>query len=110
MTTDLESLTQGLFDAVDAALGDTIIITPSGGYPITAKAHVFHRDRRVDIGISSATVLDALIDIDKSILPSKPGIGWRVTLSRITGRTFEPRDVQNDDSGLRWEFGLKEIP
>lgn len=109
MPVDLESLTANLFDKCDERLGDTIIITPPGGTAITTKAHAAHRDRRAEFGLSAATVQDAMLDIDASILPGQPGVGWRVTLPRIIGMMFEPRDVKRDDSGLRWEFGLKVV-
>lgn len=109
MPVDLESLTSNLFAKCDEMLGDTIIITPPAAAAIAAKVNALHRDRRADFGLSAATVQDAMLDIDASILPGKPGVGWRVTLPRIIGMVFEPRDVQRDDSGLRWEFGLKVI-
>jgi hypothetical protein len=90
-------------------LGDTITITPPSASPITLKVHASHRDRRADFGLSAATVQDAMLDIDMAQVPGKPGAGWTVTLPLIPGKTFEPRDVQRDESGWRWEFGLKEL-
>jgi hypothetical protein len=109
---DLESRTDMLFSMTDDLLGDTITVVPpsSAPTPITLKANVTHRDRRADFGVSAATVQDAMIDLDMSLVPGKPGIGWRVALPRIPGVLFEPRDTQRDDSGKRWEFGLKKVP
>jgi hypothetical protein len=109
MPIDLESLTSSLFTKCDEMLGDTITITPPTLAPITTKVHAEHRDRRADFGLSAATVQDAMLDIDRAILPGKPGAGWRVSLPLIPGKVFEPKDVQLDNSGHRWEFGLKEI-
>lgn len=109
MPVDLESLTSNLFTKCDAYLGDTIAITPPSAAPITFKANASHRDRRADFGLSAGTVQDAVLDIDMSMVPGKPGVGWTVTLPLVPGKTFEPRDVQRDDSGRRWEFGLKEL-
>lgn len=109
MPIDLESLTSSLFTKCDEMLGDTITITPPSLAPITTKVHASHRDRRADFGLSAATVQDAMLDIDMAQVPGKPGAGWTVTLPLIPGKTFEPRDVQRDESGRRWEFGLKEL-
>lgn len=109
MPVDLEFLTPNLFSTCDSMLGDTITITPPSASPITLKVHASHRDRRADFGLSAATVQDAMLDIDRAILPGKPGAGWRVSLPLIPGKVFEPRDVQRDESGRRWEFGLKEL-
>ena len=109
MPVDLESLTSNLFSTCDSMLGDTITITPPSASPITLKVHASHRDRRADFGLSAATVQDAMLDIDMAQVPGKPGAGWTVTLPLIPGKTFEPRDVQRNDSGRRWEFGLKEL-
>lgn len=109
MPVDLESLTSTLFSECDEKLGDTVTITPPAAAPITTKVHAAHRDRRADFGLSAGTVQDAMLDVSKSLLPGKPGVGWTVTLPLIPGKTFEPRDVQSDDSGRRWEFGLKEL-
>lgn len=109
MPVDLESLTSNLFSVCDDKLGDTITITPPSLAAITLKVNVSHRDRRADFGLSAATVQDAMLDIDMAQVPGKPGAGWTVTLPLIPGKTFEPRDVQRDDSGRRWEFGLKEL-
>lgn len=108
---DLESRTSALFSACDDLLGDTVTITPPGDEmeSITLKVHAAHKDARIDFGISSATAQDAVIDIDASKVPGRPGKGWRVTLPRIAGKTFEPRDTERDESGLRWIFGLKEV-
>jgi hypothetical protein len=107
---DLEAYTPLLFETCDTVLGDTITITSPSNAVVTVKVHATHRDRRVDFGISAANVQDAMIDIDMAAIVGKPGTGWRVTLPRIPGKIFEPRDVQRDDSGLRWEFGLKQVP
>ena len=110
MPVSLESLDAALFDTCDQYLGDTITITPQGGAALPGiKANVAHRDRRADFGISASTVQDAMLDIAMSAVPGKPGKGWRIALPRITGRIFEPIDVQRDDSGLRWEFALKDV-
>jgi hypothetical protein len=109
MPVDLEFLTPNLFSTCDSMLGDTITITPPSASPITLKVHASHRDRRADFGLSAATVQDAMLDIDMAQVPGKPGAGWTVTLPLIPGKTFEPRDVQRDESGRRWEFGLKEL-
>lgn len=109
MHVDLEFLTPNLFSTCDSMLGDTITITPPSASPITLKVHASHRDRRADFGLSAATVQDAMLDIDRAILPGKPGAGWRVSLPLIPGKVFEPKDVQLDNSGHRWEFGLKEL-
>lgn len=109
MPVDLEFLTPNLFSTCDSMLGDTITITPPSASPITLKVHASHRDRRADFGLSAATVQDAMLDIDMAQVPGKPGAGWTVTLPLIPGKTFEPRDVQRDESGHRWEFGLKEL-
>ena len=109
MPVDLEFLTPNLFSTCDSMLGDTITITPPSASPITLKVHASHRDRRADFGLSAATVHDAMLDIDMAQVPGKPGAGWTVTLPLIPGKTFEPRDVQRDESGRRWEFGLKEL-
>ena len=109
MTVELEALTSTLFSTCDAMLGDTITITPPSAAAISLKANVSHRYRRADFGLSASTVQDAMLDVDKSLLPGKPGAGWTVALPLIAGKTFEPRDVQSDDSGRRWEFGLKEL-
>jgi hypothetical protein len=109
MPASLESLTSSLFSKCDEMLGDTITITPPAQPPVSLKAHAVHRDRRADFGLSAATVQDAMMDVDASLLPGKPGTGWTVTLPLVPGKIFEPRDVQRDDSGRRWEFGLKEL-
>ncbi|MDQ4421467.1 hypothetical protein OOT33_13650 [Sphingobium sp. DEHP117] len=109
MPVDLEALTSNLFSTCDAMLGDTITITPPSASPVTLKVHASHRDRRADFGMSAATVQDAMLDIDMAQVPGKPGSGWTVTLPLVPGKTFEPRDVQRDESGRRWEFGLKEL-
>jgi len=111
MTGDLESLTPGLFAACDQALGDTITIVPPGAdaEAITLKVNADYSDMKRDYGLSAAVVQDSKFDCDASKLPAKPGKGWRVTLHLLPGRTFEPRDVERDRSGLRWEFGLTEI-
>ena len=109
MPVDLEFLTPNLFSTCDSMLGDTITITPPSASPITLKVHASHRDRRADFGLSAATVQDAMLDIDMAQVPGKPGAGWTVTLPLLPGKTFEPRDVQRDESGRRWEFGLKEL-
>lgn len=109
MPADLESLTQGLFDTCDERLGDSLTITPPAASAITPKANVDYGEKAGDFGGSAAIVQDIAIDIDMSILPGRPGAGWRITLPRISGKTFEPRDVRRDDSGLRWVFGVKEV-
>ncbi|PZU59827.1 MAG: hypothetical protein DI547_04950 [Sphingobium sp.] len=106
---DLESRTQALFSVADDWLGDSIVITPPSGDPITVKAHVSHRDTRLDFGASAATVQDALLDIDMALVPGKPDATWRIALPRIAGKTFQPRGVERDISGFRWEFGIKEV-
>lgn len=109
MPIDLESLTPALFNKCDTLLGDTITITPPSAGPITIKVNASYKDDRLDFGASSSTAQDILIDIDMALVPSKPGAGWRVTLPLIPGKIFEPRNVNRDTSGLRWELGLKEI-
>lgn len=109
MPVDLEALTQGLFSACDAYLGDSVTITPPGGAPITLKAHASAGDTRIDFGLSASTVQNASIDVDKAALPGKPGKGWTVTLAPIPGMIFEPKATESDDSGRRWTFGLKEL-
>lgn len=108
MTVDLESLTAGLFSACDTRLGDTLTITPPSAAAISAKADINYGDALNDFGDSSSVAQSIEIDIDASLLPSKPGIGWRVTLPRIAGKIFEPRNVRRDASGRRWLFGLKD--
>lgn len=109
MPVDLEFLTPNLFSTCDSMLGDTITITPPSAAPITLKANASHRDRRADFGLSAGTVQDAVLDIDMALIPGEPGSNWTVTLPLIPGKTFVPRDVQRDNSGRRWEFGLKEL-
>jgi hypothetical protein len=109
MPVDFEGLTDKLFGLCDQYLGDTVTITPPSGPAIVLKLNATHRDRRADFGLSSATVQDAMLDVDMHKLPGRPGKGWRVSLPRIPGRIFEPLDVERDDSGLRWEFALKGV-
>ncbi|EQA97281.1 hypothetical protein [Sphingobium sp. HDIP04] len=107
---DLESLTPGLFSAVDAMLGDTISVVPPNGAPMTIKAHVSHRDKTRVLDFSAATAQDILIDLGKELVPGKPIATWRIALPRLPGRVFSPKEVNTDDSGFRWEFGLREEP
>lgn len=109
MPADLESLTQGLFDTCDERLGDSITITPPAASAISPKANVDYGDQTADFGSSATIVQNITVDIDMSILPGRPAAGWRITLPRISGKTFEPRDVRRDESGFRWVFGVKEI-
>ena len=41
--------------------------------------------------------------------PLKTAHDVRITFARIAGHIYAPRDVKRDASGLRWEFGVKEI-
>lgn len=107
---DLESLTPGLFSAIDARLGDTITVTVPGRAPNTFKANVNHRDRTVPLDFATVTAQDILIDLDKALFDAKPISTWRIALPRLPGKLFSPREVNTDDSGYRWEFGLKEEP
>lgn len=105
---DMESRTAMLFSKSDELLGDTITVTPPSSAPRTFKAHVNHRDKTRLLDFSSATVQDIVIDLDKALVPGKPLATWRIALPRLPGRFFSPKDVNTDDSALRWEFGLKE--
>lgn len=108
MTADLESLTVGLFAKADQRLGDTITITPPSAGPITLKAHVDYGEAAQQFGTSAAVTQAIQIDLDKALLPGKPDVHWRVSLPKFGG-VFAPRDVRQDRSGLRWEFGIKEV-
>ena len=106
---DLESLTPALFHTADAVLGDTVTITPPSAAAVTIKVHAMIGDQRQDFGLSASNVQDASIDVDMSLLTGKPDGTWRITFARIAGHIYAPRDVKRDASGLRWEFGVKEI-
>lgn len=105
---DLESMTPAVFSTIDQRLGDTITVTPAGKAPLSFKANVNHRDKTRLLDFSSATAQDILIDIDKALVSGKPNAAWRIALPRLPGRIFSPKDVNTDESGFRWEFGLKE--
>jgi len=99
-----------LFSKSDELLGDTITVVPPSSAPITLKVHASHRDKTRMLDFSSATAQDILIDLDKASVPGKPISTWRIALPRIPGKVFSPKEVNTDDSGFRWEFGLKEEP
>jgi hypothetical protein len=110
MAADLEALTAGLFQTCDERLGDTITITPpSPAAPLTFKANVDFGETRADFGSSAVNVQAMTVDIDRTHVPGKPDSNWRVASMRMPDRNFSPRDVQMDESGLRWVFGLKEV-
>ncbi len=107
---DLESRTDMLFSKSDELLGDTIMVQPPSSASVTVKTHVSHRDKTRMLDFSTATAQDILIELDKVLFPTKPNSTWRITLPRLPGRAFAPREVNTDDSGFRWEFGVKEVP
>ena len=107
---DLESLTPGLFSIIDARLGDTITVTVPGRAPVTIKVHASHHDKTRVLDFATATAQDILIDLDKALFDAKPISTWRITLPRLPAKLYSPREVNTDDSGFRWEFGLKEVP
>jgi hypothetical protein len=107
---DLESLTPGLFSAIDARPGTvTVMVSPSRA-PEPIKVHASHRDKTRVLDFATATAQDILIDLDKALFDAKPISTWRIVLPRIPSKLFSPREVNTDDSGFRWEFGLKEVP
>jgi hypothetical protein len=108
MTIDLESRTAGLFQKADQWLGDTITVTPPNGDPITLKANVDYGEVAQSFGTSAAVTQAVQIDLDKALVPGKPDVHWLISLPRFVG-SFSPRDVRQDRSGLRWEFGIKEV-
>ena len=107
---DLESRTEMLFSKSDEVLGDTITVVPPSASPITLKAQVNHRDKTRVLDFAAATAQDIVIDLDQALVPGKPTSAWRVILPRIPGKAFSPREANRDESGFRWEFGLKEEP
>ena len=107
---DLESRTDMLFSKSDQLLGDTITVKPPSSALIALKTHVSHRDKTRMLDFSTATAQDILIELDKVLFPTKPNSTWRITLPRLPGRVFAPREVNTDDSGFRWEFGVTEVP
>lgn len=106
---DLESCTAMLFSTSDQLLGDTIKVVLPGGQPATVKTHVSHRDKTLVLDFATATAQDIMLELDKSVFPSKPSPTWRILLPRLPGKAFAPREVNTDDSGLRWEFGVREV-
>lgn len=98
-----------LFSKSDELLGDTITVVVPSSQPATIKAHVSHRDKTRVLDFATATAQDILIDLDKALFSAKPVSSWRISLPRLPGRIFSPAEVNTDDSGFRWEFGLKEV-
>lgn len=112
MPTEIEALTQVLFDACDECLGDTITITPPAGAAITCAANVAYGEEAVTRGISAAIVQQIEIDVARWLVPGEPGPGWRVALPKLPGMIFEPIGTIDDPrgAGLRWWFRLKRVP
>lgn len=109
MAVDFDALTSGLFDRVDALVGDAFTITPPAAAAIPCKGQVDYGEQRFDMGQSANVAQRIAVDVDSALLPGKPGTGWRVTFPPLPGRTFEPRDCEMDSSGKRWIFGVREI-
>lgn len=107
---DLESRTDMLFSKSDQLLGDTITVKLPSSAPVTLKTHVSHRDKTLALDFSSATAQDIVIELDKTLFPTKPLATWCISLPRLPGKIFAPREVNTDDSGFRWEFGVREVP
>lgn len=111
MPTPLEERTAGLFAACDALLGDSVIITPPAEPAIACTAHVEYGEEVEARGISAVVVQQIQVDLAKSLVPGKPGSGWRISFGMMPSRTFEPMGTIDDPKGAgqRWLFRVTEI-
>ena len=50
-----------------------------------------------------------LVEVQISDLPQRPADADRITLAKVSGRTFKPINVGRDRSGTHWVFELKRV-
>lgn len=106
---DLESITERMFDDIDERVGERITYTPEGGHPIFPKAHVNYGDQQRDLGAGQAIEQDITIAIRKSSIPHMPKSADRIRLGRHPGVEFKPVNPSTDDSGFEWIFAVKVV-
>ena len=105
-----DALTSKLFMAADERIGDTITVTRPGVAAVTIKAHVDYADELYASGQSAGTQQNMKLDFARSLFTEKPDDTWRIVFAHRPDETFQPRNVQIDVSGRRWELGLKLVP
>ena len=90
-------------------LGHAIFYTPVGRPRRSVSVQANYEDGEMTGGFSAAIEQRIEIMMLKQDAPIKPGRGVSVTLPRYPGKTFEPIDVRNDETGLNWLFNLKAV-
>ena len=90
-------------------LGHDIFYTPLGGTRRIVRVQGNYEDGEVAGGFSGAVEQQIELMFLKADVPVMPRKGDRITLPRIPGKTFEPINVQNDESGHHWLFNVKAV-
>lgn len=106
----LESVTAILDEKTVTLLGDSISYTPTGGAATPLKAFVDHSEESRDFGYSATTVQEMMFEIRIVDAPVRPDKAVRITLPKLPGLVWQPRDVKMNASGTMWRFGLKQVP
>ena len=105
----LEELEPGMDAECMSILGDSITYRRASGPTLSLKAYVNFEEvaRSIDIGQAIEQAMTAEIKV--SDLPQRPALADRITLAKVSGRTFQPINVSRDRSGTHWIFDLKKV-
>lgn len=112
MSTSLELHTDTLDETTVEMLGDSIRYTAAiDGIEYRRKVWADHRTQRTGPSVG-VMVGDCFIEIRKVDLPAKPSGQDEVFLPRKgeAGETFNPKQVDEDESGNWWIVALKKKP
>lgn len=96
----LDSLTDNLFEQVNALLEDAITYTPDGGSALSIRAWVNHEDKTEAFAGSQITDQDIFVEVLKSDVETV-GRGDTIYLPQLDS-SFNPKDWKNNPSGRGW--------
>lgn len=106
----LDDLTASIDRNCVDLLGDTVSYAADGATFADVQAYVNYRD--AEKAFEGAQVIQQDITVSgmlKVDVPAEPMGTARIRLARLSGVTFKPINVRNDESGTGWEFEVKQV-
>jgi hypothetical protein len=91
-------------------LGHAIYYTPLGGSKRMIYVQANYEDGEVSGGFGAAIEQRIEMLVLKADIPMKPKATDRIVTPGAPGKTFQPINVQNDETGFHWLFHLKTVP
>ncbi|HEX5183589.1 MAG TPA: hypothetical protein VFW19_10615 [Allosphingosinicella sp.] len=90
-------------------LGDTITYTPFGQPTLTFKAIADYQEKKTVAGVTSTIESEAAVEVPIAAVAAVSGKDV-VTLPRLPGLSFNPKQYTLDEGGLNWLILLKKVP